>query len=101
MRRIARLPRLFLLGCISASIPAQAAPQHPAEPVVAAYVFANNGAAEQKTFVSYEDPESLGVKCDYVLSHKLAGMMFWSYLDDTSGALLRSIDDGLHPEAAR
>ncbi len=42
-------------------------------------------SAEQKTFVSYEDPESLGIKCDYVRAHKLAGIMFWSYYDDTSG----------------
>lgn len=51
----------------------------------------------QKTFVSYEDPESLGAKCDYIRANKLAGIMFWSYYEDTSGALLHAIDDGLHP----
>ncbi len=54
-------------------------------------------SAEPKTFVSSEDPESLDIKCDYVRAHKLAGIMFWSYYDDTSGALLGAIDAGLHP----
>ncbi len=54
--------------------------------------------ADLKTFVSYEDPESLALKCDYVRAHKLAGIMFWSYYDDTSGALLGAIDTGLHPD---
>lgn len=48
-----------------------------------------------KVFVSYEDPESLAIKCDYVLKNKLGGVMFWSYLNDTSGALLGAIDHGL------
>ncbi|HUN83070.1 MAG TPA: glycoside hydrolase family 18 protein [Terracidiphilus sp.] len=48
-----------------------------------------------KIFVSYEDPESLAIKCNYVLKNKLGGVMFWSYLNDTSGALLGAIDRGL------
>ncbi|HVZ82541.1 MAG TPA: glycoside hydrolase family 18 protein [Terracidiphilus sp.] len=56
---------------------------------------------EQRIFVSYEDPESLAFKCDYVRAHKLAGIMFWSYLDDSSGALLKAIDTGLHPAGGR
>jgi chitinase len=50
---------------------------------------------EQKTFVSYEDPESLEDKCDYVRAHGLGGVMFWSYFDDQSGELLRTIDTKL------
>lgn len=45
-----------------------------------------------KTFVSYEDPESLALKCKYVLDHKLGGIMFWDYSGDRSGALLDAID---------
>jgi len=50
----------------------------------------------QKIFVSYEDPESLALKCKYVLDHKLAGVMFWDYSGDPSGKLLDTINTGLH-----
>ena len=50
---------------------------------------------EQRVFVTYEDPQSLARKCRYVLDHNLAGMIFWQYSDDSSGALLRAIDRGL------
>ena len=53
-------------------------------------------SAEQKVFVSYEDPESLAAKCGYIQAHKLGGIMFWEYMDDPSGTLLRTIDDSLH-----
>jgi chitinase len=51
---------------------------------------------DQQVFVSYEDPESLAAKCSYVLSHKLGGVMFWSYVNDAGGELLGAIDRGLH-----
>ncbi len=51
--------------------------------------------AEKQIFVSYEDPESLALKCKYVLEHHLAGMMFWDYESDPTGALLGAIDAGL------
>jgi chitinase len=50
---------------------------------------------EKKIFVSYEDAESLGLKCQYVLDHKLGGIMFWDYTGDPSGTLLDAIDAGL------
>ncbi len=53
-----------------------------------------NGAS--RTFVSYEDPESLAQKCKYVLDHKLGGIMFWDYSGDRSGALLDAIDSQLN-----
>lgn len=46
-------------------------------------------------FVSYEDPESLALKCKYVIDHKLGGIMFWEYGSDPSGKLLNAIDLGL------
>ncbi|HVW78699.1 MAG TPA: glycoside hydrolase family 18 protein [Alloacidobacterium sp.] len=49
----------------------------------------------QKTFVSYEDTESLRLKCTYVIEHNLGGIMFWDYADDPSGTLLDTIDAGL------
>ena len=48
--------------------------------------------AEKRVFVSYEDPESLRLKCNYIVDHKLAGIMFWEYSSDSSEELLRTID---------
>jgi len=49
----------------------------------------------QKRFVSYEDPESLGIKAKYVLDRKLGGVMFWDYAGDPTGVLLDAVDRGL------
>lgn len=51
--------------------------------------------AQTKVFVSYEDPESLELKCKYVLDYKLRGVMFWEYSADPTGALLDTIDQEL------
>lgn len=51
--------------------------------------------SERKIFVSYEDPESLALKCKYVLDSRLGGVMFWDYAADPTGALLDAIDAGL------
>jgi chitinase len=51
--------------------------------------------AEKQMFVSYEDPESLAMKCKYVLSQQLRGVMFWDYESDPTGTLLDAIDAGL------
>jgi chitinase len=47
--------------------------------------------ADKREFVSYDDPESLRVKCRYVRSHGLAGMMFWEYYADSTGTLLDTL----------
>ena len=57
--------------------------------------------AEKQIFVSYDDPESLKLKCKYVLSHKLAGVMFWDYESDSSGALLDALNEGLNRHDAQ
>jgi chitinase len=54
---------------------------------------------EKQIFVSYEDPESITLKCNYVLTHKLGGVMFWDYSGDPSGVLLQAIQNSLHPQA--
>lgn len=54
--------------------------------------------ANTHIFVSYEDPESLTIKGEYVLKNKLGGMMFWEYFGDSSGALLGAIDAALKKE---
>ena len=42
-------------------------------------------------FVSYDDPESLARKCDYVRKHKLGGIMFWDYESDSDRSLLTAV----------
>jgi chitinase len=51
-------------------------------------------------FVSYEDKESLALKCKYVLEHRLGGVMFWDYESDPTGTLLNVIDEQFHFPAA-
>jgi len=51
--------------------------------------------AEKQTFVSYDDPQSLVLKCRYVLEGKLRGVMFWDYESDPTGTLLDAVDAGL------
>jgi chitinase len=55
--------------------------------------------SQTQIFVSYEDPESVAAKCSYIVSHKLGGAMFWDYSGDPSGALLRSLNQSLNPQA--
>jgi chitinase len=52
-------------------------------------------STERHVFVSYEDVESITAKCRYVVSHKLGGIMFWSYTNDSDGKLLKAIDGEL------
>jgi chitinase len=56
---------------------------------------------EKHIFVSYEDSESLRLKCNYIVDHKLAGIMFWEYSSDSAGLLLRTIDASFHASRAR
>ncbi len=51
--------------------------------------------ADKQVFVSYDDPESLALKCKYVLANRLKGIMFWDYESDTTGELLNAVNDGL------
>jgi chitinase len=53
---------------------------------------------EARVFVTYEDPESLRVKCRYIRDQGLAGAMFWEYFaDHPTGALLGALHEGLRP----
>jgi chitinase len=42
----------------------------------------------ERIFISYEDPQSLRLKCAYIRKQRLAGAMFWQLGDDPTGALL-------------
>ena len=50
------------------------------------------------TFITYEDPESLKNKCEYVVDHHLGGVMFWEYFGDPSLSLVNTIYSSLHEE---
>jgi chitinase len=49
--------------------------------------------ADEHIFVTYDDPESLKLKCRYVLDEKLGGIMYWEHSSDTTGVLLGTIDE--------
>ena len=48
-----------------------------------------------ETFISYDDPESIKHKCDYVKNNQLGGMMYWEHSSDRTGILFNTIYDGL------
>jgi chitinase len=47
-------------------------------------------------FITFDDPESVALKADYVISHGLGGIMFWELSGD-DGSLLDAIYDHLNP----
>ena len=51
--------------------------------------------AETKTFISYEDEESIGYKIDYLKERGLAGVMFWEYSADYKARLLNAVVENL------
>ncbi|MBR0599374.1 glycoside hydrolase family 18 protein [Sinanaerobacter chloroacetimidivorans] len=46
-------------------------------------------------FISYEDPQSIGIKTDYIKSKGLGGAMIWELSQDSNKVLLNSVYDGL------
>ena len=52
--------------------------------------------ASQRIFISYDDPESLRLKANYVRAKGLGGVMFWQYAEDPSGALLDALHTSLN-----
>ncbi len=55
---------------------------------------------QKKEFVSYEDTESLALKCAYVRRKGLGGVMFWEYTGDPTGALLSTINTAFYGNGA-
>jgi len=47
--------------------------------------------ASKRIFITYEDPQSLRLKCRYIRDHKLGGVMFWEYYADPTGSLLETL----------
>jgi chitinase len=48
--------------------------------------------AESKQFITYEDEWSVNSKCQYVLTNKMGGVMFWEFDSDPKGYLLDQIN---------
>lgn len=46
-------------------------------------------------FISYEDPQSIAYKTDYIKSKKLGGAMIWELSQDPDGELLNTLYDGI------
>ena len=55
----------------------------------AAYLFNR----KTRQLVSYDDEESVRLKCRYVRDHNMAGVMFWQYASDPKEYLLNAIHD--------
>jgi chitinase len=51
--------------------------------------------ADRRIFISYEDPQSLRLKCRYIHDRHLGGVMFWEYFADRTGTLLGVLCEGL------
>jgi chitinase len=44
--------------------------------------------AQTHVFVSYDDPQSLRLKAEFVKTHSLGGVMYWEQSQDPHGELL-------------
>jgi chitinase len=49
-----------------------------------------------RTFITYDDPQSIRAKVQYVKAHHLGGMMFWELSEDRNEELLDVIARSLH-----
>ena len=49
------------------------------------------------TFLSYDDEQSIGCKCDFIREQGLAGIMYWEHSCDPTGTLLKAMHDKLYP----
>jgi chitinase len=48
-----------------------------------------------RTFISYDDPQSIQAKAQYVKAHHLGGMMFWELSEDRNDELLDAIVESM------
>lgn len=51
--------------------------------------------AQTRAFITYDDPQSIAIKAEYVRKHHLGGVMFWELSQDSGGELLDAIARGL------
>ncbi len=50
---------------------------------------------DSSTFISYDDPQSLRDKCEYIEARELKGVMFWSFESDYRSTLLKTLAEEL------
>jgi chitinase len=51
--------------------------------------------SDTRTFITYDDPQSIEIKARYILEHRLGGIMFWELSQDRDGELLDVITRSL------
>jgi chitinase len=51
--------------------------------------------AQTRAFITYDDPQSIAIKAEYVRKHGLGGVMFWELSQDSGGVLVDAIVKGL------
>jgi len=51
--------------------------------------------ADSATFITYDDPESLKAKAEFVKSYRLGGIMYWEHSHDPDELLLSTIFESL------
>ena len=66
------------------------------EKAMAPYLF----NTENNQLVTYDDEESVKLKCEYVIDNNLAGIMFWQYASDPGEYLLDAINEHLYPKGS-
>ena len=52
--------------------------------------------SETNQLISYDDEESVRLKCEYVMDKHMAGMMFWQYASDPNEYLLDAMNEFLY-----
>ena len=45
--------------------------------------------------ITYDDPQSIKAKCDYVKTKGFGGIMFWDYGSDTTGELIHALNEAM------
>ena len=51
--------------------------------------------ARTRSFISYDDPQSIAAKAAYVKAQHLGGLMYWEQDNDPDGELLKAMWQGL------
>lgn len=55
------------------------------------YIYKKDGTE----FISFDNPQSILEKGNYILKNKLGGMMFWEYGTDPTNRLLEAVKQGM------
>jgi chitinase len=56
--------------------------------------------AATRSFISYDDPQSIAAKAAYVKAHRLGGIMYWEQSQDAHNQLLDAMWNGLRDSAS-